>query len=213
MQRWLLIHKTQIIKVWYAGLIAWFTFFLISLNLLTMNQWLWFGRQAATVAIVVFWLTLMPGILKRLKIAGPLLPLRTLMMLYRRQMGITMYVFASTHLVWSRFWPIFILGGHLWQFSTFELMGVTAFLLLTPVFITSNEWSVRTMGHWWRTVHALVYIVVWVLFLHISLQTTGWRSLGTLAVASIELFSLIWNKLQTPAPVNNSTETDIVNQQ
>jgi sulfoxide reductase heme-binding subunit YedZ len=114
-------------------------------------------------------------------------------------MGITMYVFALTHHWWSRFLPILKIGGNIWLFSPFEIMGVTAFILLTPVFITSNDWSVRTLGHFWRTVHALVYIVVWLLFLHIALQGVGWRAFGTLIIASFELFSLIWAKVSNPA--------------
>ena len=198
MQHWLIVNKLKLIKIWYALLIAWFLFFLVSIPLLGIRQWVWLGQKSASISIVVFWLTLMPGILKRFKITGVLLPLRTVMMLYRRQMGITMYVFALTHHWWVRFLPILKINGDFWQFSLFEWIGFTAFVLLTPVFITSNEWSVRTLGHFWRTLHALVYIVVWLLFLHIALQGTSWQAFVTLVVASLETFSLIWDKLKNP---------------
>jgi sulfoxide reductase heme-binding subunit YedZ len=99
--------------------------------------------------------------------------------------------------MWVRFLPILSLGGNLWFFSPFELAGVAAFTLLTPVFITSNEWSVRTLGRAWRTIHALVYLVIWLVFLHVALQGALWQTGGTLLVAAVETVSLLWAKMET----------------
>src|SRR3990172_5514033 len=199
MQRWLVVNKLKLIRIWYTLLGGWLVFFLISLKTLGIGEWTWWGRQSATAALIFFWLTLIPGILKRFQLGGRLIPIRTLMVLYRRQMGITMYVFALTHLLWSRFLSIFKIGGNIWLFSPFEIIGLSAFILLTPVFITSNDWSVRMLGRWWRTLHALVYIVIWLLFLHLALQSNlGWKTFITLIMAALELFSLIWHKVSSP---------------
>jgi sulfoxide reductase heme-binding subunit YedZ len=134
--------------------------------------------------------------MKRFQIAGWLLPVRTLLMLYRRQLGVTMYVLALTHLLWSRFLPTLTAGGDIWLFSPFEIAGLFAFILLTPIFITSNDWSVINLKSWWDTIHSLVYVVIWLLFLHVGLQTAGWKALVTLIIASLEAFSLFSARLR-----------------
>jgi sulfoxide reductase heme-binding subunit YedZ len=197
LQQFLLINKRVIIKIWYALLIGWFLFFLVSIQLTPISFWIYLGKKTATVALITFWITLMPGMMKRFQIAGWLLPVRTLLMLYRRQLGITMYVLALTHVFWSRFLPILTAGGDIWRFNSFQLAGLIAIILLTPVFITSNDWSVKNLGKWWDIIHALVYVVVWILFLHVALQSTGWKTLITLIIASLEAFSLFWARLQT----------------
>lgn len=205
MQKFLALHKARIVQVWYALLIAWLGFFLYSATQLSFLEWLPLGTLSASVSIVAFWLALTPGIMKRLNFSNALLPLRTSLMLYRRQIGITMYLFALTHFFWSRALPIYTLGGDLTVMSPFEVMGMTAFTLLTPVFLTSNEWSVRTFGRRWKTIHALVYIVVWILLLHIGFQGTSWQATGTLIVAVLETISLFWDILRrSKKPVENA---------
>lgn len=206
MQQFLAVHKNTLIKIWYTLLVSWFVFFLFSVRSMKVQEWLAWGSFSASVSLVLFWITLLPGILKRFQIAGPFLPLRISVMLYRRQLGIGMYVLALTHYWWSRMLPLMAFGGNIWNFSPFELMGVGAFTLLTPVFFTSNEWSVRFFGKFWHTIHALVYIVIWLLFLHVGMQGNSWQSWGTLVVASLELASLVrarFTKAPPQIPVQN----------
>lgn len=200
MQQFLAIHKNVIIKIWYLLLAVWFGFFLFSTRSLKIQEWLEWGSLSGKISLVLFWIILLPGIIKRFRIVGLLLPIRVIIMLYRRQLGIAMYVLALTHYWWSRMLPILAFGGNIWNFSRFELMGVGAFVLLTPVFFTSNEWSVRFFGKYWHTIHGLVYVVIWLLFLHVGMQDSDWKTWGTLLIASLELTSLAWARV-TKAPV------------
>jgi sulfoxide reductase heme-binding subunit YedZ len=165
---------------------------------LSINSWVWLGKKSGTISLIVFWIVLLPGMMKRFQIVGWLLPIRTILMLYRRQLGVTMYTLALAHYWWVRMLPILSVGGNIWLFSPFEIMGLTAFSLLTPLFFTSNDWSVKYLGQWWNKIHSLVYVVIWLLFLHISLQSVGWKAFITLIVAALELFSLIWANVLRP---------------
>lgn len=204
MQRFFALHKNTIVTLWYALLACWLLFFVATTQLLTIRDWLSWGPLSGSISLVVFWITLLPGMMKRFRLGGALIPLRTTLMLFRRQMGITMYLFALTHLLWSRILPIINLNGDLTRMSPFEAAGMLAFVLLTPVFITSNEWSVRTLGRAWHTVHALVYLVIWIVFLHVALQGTVWQTWGTFIVAVLETASLIWAKI-TPTKPSQTT--------
>lgn len=206
MQQFLAHHKSTIIRIWYGVLAIWFIFFILSTSTLKIQDWLKWGKFSGTISLVLFWITLLPGIMKRFRVTGRFLPLRVSIMLYRRQLGIAMYVLALTHYGWSRALPILTFGGNIWSFSPFEVVGVCAFALLTPIFFTSNDWSVRFFGKHWHTIHALVYVVVWLLFLHVGMQSSGWKTLGTLLIASLELISLLLTKftrVNSKIPVQN----------
>lgn len=195
MQQFLASHKPQLAKVWYALLIVWLVFFGISTQTHSPLEWLELGSLSGQTSLVLFWIVLLPSMLKRYGVSGKLLPLRTTLTLYRRQLGIAMYIFALTHYWWSRMLPILALGGNVWYFSPFELAGLAAFSLLTPVFFTSNDWGVRTLGRHWKTLHSVVYVVIWLLFVHVGFQRLDWKAIGTLLIAVAELGSLIRAKL------------------
>ena len=45
-------------------------------------------------------------------------------------------------------------------------VGFTAFLLLTPLAVTSNQWSIRRLGKKWKQLHKLVYLIVILAIVH-----------------------------------------------
>ncbi len=194
LQQFLAVNKKTIVRWWHVVLIIWFAFFLLSTQLFSVRFWLEIGKLSGTASLITFWIVLTPGILKRFQIGAWLLPIRTILMLFRRQLGITMYVLALTHYWWSRMMPILSFGGDIFSVQPSELMGLIAFALLTPLFFTSNNWAVKHLGRWWDRIHSLVYVVIWILFLHVGLQEFGWKTFITLIVAAVELFSLIWAK-------------------
>lgn len=82
---------------------------------------------------------------------------------FRRMAGLFVYFYASCHfLIW------FLADHGLDVFSMFEdvverpyiTLGFVAFLLLTPLALTSNRWSVRKLGRKWKRLHSLVYIII-----------------------------------------------------
>jgi sulfoxide reductase heme-binding subunit YedZ len=80
----------------------------------------------------------------------------------RRLLGLYAFLYVSLHLlsfVWLDYlfnW-LFILDGIIEQ--RYVLVGFAAFLLMTPLALTSNRWSMRRLGKRWKRLHQLIYVV------------------------------------------------------
>ncbi len=125
------------------------------------------GNKFGTISLLFYALTLLPGILKRLQI----FPItQVTLMLFRRQFGIFMFLFAVNHSGYSLLFPNLALTGALpIKLSTREIFGTIAEFVLFPLFITSNDLAVRKLGSWWSLVHKLTYIALLFIFGHIVL--------------------------------------------
>jgi DMSO/TMAO reductase YedYZ heme-binding membrane subunit len=80
----------------------------------------------------------------------------------RRWLGLTSFAFALMHTLTS---VEHILGGR-WDGISFLLpifqvgawLGVIALGLMVPLVLTSNQFSIRTLGKYWHQLHRLVYL-------------------------------------------------------
>lgn len=109
---------------------------------------------------------------------------------YRRAVGLLAFVYAGLHLV---AWVVLDMGL-LWVQAAADLvkrpyllLGISAFLLMVPLAITSNDLSIRRLGRNWRLLHRLVYPAVVLGALHYVWQMRivsieGWIWLVVIAV-------------------------------
>lgn len=88
---------------------------------------------------------------------------------YRRQIGVASFCFSLKHgvVIFSQqapSWPPNLsLYGIFWQYwHGLTLMGIM--LLLT---ITSNNWSVKSLGKYWHSIHRLTYPMAFLILYHI----------------------------------------------
>lgn len=81
---------------------------------------------------------------------------------FRRMAGLFVYFYASCHfLIW------FLADHSLDVVSMLDdilerpyiTLGFVAFLLLTPLAMTSNRWSMIRLGKKWKQLHRLVYLI------------------------------------------------------
>lgn len=179
--QWFLKNKTIIIRLFQVveiGLVLmWFGVSQVVLGdtkqlLLLLNLGLKFGQVAA----ILYVLTLTPGILQRF---GWLAPVRVVMMLFRRHLGILMYITMFIHMSWTTTLPLISLFGYdltkYPQLATFQLVGFAAALILLPLILTSNDFSVKYLGKWWKRLHKLTYVALFLIFLHVALiESTKW---------------------------------------
>ncbi len=128
------------------------------LSLFSLNE---VGRTFGTVAAIMLAVTLTPGIIGRFRIFPNL---RVVMMLFRRHFGILTYLCIVAHSVFLYWMPSFLRGFR--SLQLFQAMGITALVLATPLFLTSNDVSVRLLKQWWNRIHKLVYIVLFFAALH-----------------------------------------------
>lgn len=147
----------------------------------------WSGRAAVTTLAVV----LIPGILGRF---GIQIKVTRVFTFYRRQLGITTFLLSFTHGMLVRIVARLALGQYpLSRSPIFEFFGTLALSLLFFLFITSNDWSVGRFGPWWKRLHRLVYIIIWLILFHTILQRVSVWSVLIGSVAILEVVSFLWS--------------------
>lgn len=194
MDQRLIISIRRAFYVYYAFLIASIGYFAYQVLYLRQysEQTNEIGASAGTTSVVLFILTLMPGMLGRFGISHKgLLYIRQV----RGNIGIAMFLEALMHYLLVKIFPM-ILVGTIVPLMIFEVIGFFALQITFLLALTSNKFAMRKMGKWWKKLHALTYILVWMLFGHVILQ--GFSPIGLLlgVVAVAEIVSLYWKQIR-----------------
>ena len=97
---------------------------------------------------------------------------------FRRAIGLLAFFYILTHLlVWlildvqipAQIWADILKRPYI-------TIGMAAFLLMLPLALTSNNWSLRKLGPVrWRQLHKLTYIVVPLGAVHFVMVVKGWQ--------------------------------------
>lgn len=97
---------------------------------------------------------------------------------FRRAVGLSCFFFVVVHLlVWAvldvqaldRVWKDILKRPYI-------TVGMAGFVLMLPLAMTSNYWSVRRMGAAWRKLHRLTYIVAILGGVHYLMLVKGWQT-------------------------------------
>ncbi len=148
------------------------------------------GELAGKISLALFCITIAPGIFRRFSIRSSLI---SLIMLYRRHLGISTFAFAFYHYAAIRLFPILFAGDPIMSIPLFEVFGVLSLYAMSLLFFTSNGWSVQHLGKWWGRIHMLIYIIAWGIFSHVILQGISFWSLLIGMFASLETLSLVYS--------------------
>ena len=96
---------------------------------------------------------------------------------FRRAIGLLAFIYVALHLlVWAvldvqsleRVWTDIVKRPYI-------TIGMGAFVLMLPLALTSNNWSVRRLGPVWRTLHKLTYAVACLGALHYVWLAKGFQ--------------------------------------
>jgi sulfoxide reductase heme-binding subunit YedZ len=96
---------------------------------------------------------------------------------FRRAVGVLAFTYVALHLlVWlvldvqdpARIWADIVKRPYI-------TIGMVGFVLLLPLAMTSNNWSVRRLGPNWRQLHKLTYIVVLLGAVHFVMLSKGFQ--------------------------------------
>ncbi len=162
-----------------------------------------YGEFAGKTAIVLLWIVSIPGILKRFQAKGVFQNVQIILMRSRRRLGDLMFTFGLMHYLWMRGFlylrTSFPTPG---EMPLFELLGFTGLMLLVPLFITSNNYSVRLLKKNWQRIHYLIYVSMWLIAFHVALQGNALYALPTFSIAILQAGSWMYflsnkNKTQT----------------
>lgn len=106
---------------------------------------------------------------------------------FRRAIGVMTFVYIALHLtVWlvldvqilSEIWADILKRPYI-------TIGMGAFMLMIPLALSSNNWSVRWLGPKWRKLHKLVYGIAILGSLHFVLLVKGFQIEPLLYMAAI----------------------------
>jgi len=103
----------------------------------------------------------------------------------RRMMGLFCFFYACIHFsIW--FWLDQNLDlQSMWADvikRPFITMGFLTLVLLTPLALTSNQWSVRQLGRRWTLLHKLVYLIACTAIVHYWWHKAGKNDLETVSI-------------------------------
>jgi len=109
---------------------------------------------------------------------------------YRRAVGLVAFFYIALHLAvwlgldlqsWTLIWADIVKRPYI-------TIGMAAFLLLVPLALTSNAWSIRRLGpQRWRGLHRLVYLAVPLAALHFAMLVKGVQPEPLLYLAGVFL--------------------------
>ncbi len=88
---------------------------------------------------------------------------------FRRMLGLFAFFYASLHLGTYLWFDKFFDWLEIWldiQDRLFITAGMTAFLLLIPLALTSTRRAMRALGHHWNRLHRLIYVAAAAGILH-----------------------------------------------
>jgi len=107
---------------------------------------------------------------------------------FRRMLGLMTFYYIALHLlVWlvldvqilSQIWADILKRPYI-------TVGMVGFVLLIPLAVTSNNWSIRRLGPLrWRRLHQLVYLAAILGAVHFVLLVKGWQIEPLLYLAAI----------------------------
>lgn len=96
---------------------------------------------------------------------------------FRRAVGVLAFTYVALHLlVWlvldvqvlARIWADIVKRPYI-------TIGMIGFVVMIPLALTSNNWSVRRLGPRWRQLHKLTYIVVVLGAVHFVMLRKGFQ--------------------------------------
>lgn len=165
---------------------------LFILALLPLGRLVWFGLQNDLGANPIEFVTRSTGTwaLIFLCITLAMTPMRVLtgqtsFIKLRRMFGLFCFFYACLHfLIW--FWLDQNLDLQtMWADvikRPFITMGFLTFVLLIPLAITSNHFSVRALGRRWSLLHRLVYVIACTALIHYWWHKAGKNDFQTVSI-------------------------------
>jgi sulfoxide reductase heme-binding subunit YedZ len=116
----------------------------------------------------------------------------------RRMLGLWTFSYAVIHLM--GFWAFehdFVVSEVFRDAlkRPFVTVGLVSLLLMLPLALTSNNWSMRTLGVRWKTVHRLIYLIALLACLHFFLHKAGKNDFTDPSIALVVTLALLGARL------------------
>lgn len=119
---------------------------------------------------------------------------------YRRALGLLSFYYIAMHLA------IYIIldRGLNWPdiikditHKNYIIIGFAAFILLIPLALTSNQWSIRHLKSKWQSLHRLIYLIALAGCVHFLLSVKSWPP-QPLIYSAIVTALILWRFIRKP---------------
>jgi DMSO/TMAO reductase YedYZ heme-binding membrane subunit len=141
------------------------------------------------LAAILFLLSILPGIVQRLKITS-LNSITNPLRYSRRTLGVAMFFAALSHYLFGVLFHV-IKFNRLPEPKLYFFFGLLALFLSLWLALTSNTFAKKKMGKWWKRLHSATYLIVWLIFAHVVLIDISLISVLILIFAVLETYSLV----------------------
>jgi sulfoxide reductase heme-binding subunit YedZ len=144
-------------------------------------------RSTGTWALVFLCITLAMTPLR-------LLTGSTMWIKMRRMFGLFCFFYALLHfLIWIWLDQNFDVPAMIKDVvdRPFITMGFISFVFLIPLALTSNQWSLRSLGKNWGLLHKLVYIIAFTAIAHYWWHKAGKNDFGTVSIYGLVILLLL----------------------
>lgn len=148
------------------------------------------GRYLGIFAAGTFLVITIPGIFGRFGVKHPLI---TIGIMFRRYTGILMFLSGFYHGLIVYEIPAIAAKVPLLPAPLQVLIGMVSITLAFPLFLTSNNWSMKKLGKYWKKTHKLVYVIFWTIVLHVALLGEWKITISVACIGLLEIFSLLYD--------------------
>ncbi len=196
------IAEIGVISLWIVGLLMFVMFPYQDLANFRLHLMIYdIGTKMGVIGLLTYFATLTPGILQRFRFQ-PLVA--AMIMPFRRHMGILMFLCVVVHMNFTTTLP-FVLGGAGLVLTSPKVFGVVAWLLLLPLWLTSNDPSQKYLGKKWKLLHRLTYLVLLLVFFHVALFLKNWAipTFGMLILEASSWLIVLLRSRQSTAAVTS----------
>ncbi len=189
------MNSKQVFKNICIGILLAFVIFII--YVVTISGWdlrqvRTTGKNLGLISALFFCITITPGIIRRSNI-NFLGQIPVHLLYARAQLGLIMFFTALGHYLMMVLMP-FLKSGIKPNIQAYFVFGLLALFLSFWLALTSNQLSKKILKKHWKTLHSLVYIIVWLIFLHIALIKISPISILVGLFAIVETISLIYDQ-------------------
>lgn len=169
-------------------------------EVLSFTQIYEIGKKFGVIALYWYSLSLLPGMISRYRVA-PLFG--SMLMLFRRHFGIMMFLSAVVHYSLTTVFPIIIYGNAPF-FDLPRTLGFLAFFIAMLLWITSNNFSEKKLGKWWKRIHRLTYVILLLIFGHVVLFLSD-EALPAAVLIGLEMGSwfVFWRRKRVQAAASS----------
>ncbi|MBB5703136.1 sulfoxide reductase heme-binding subunit YedZ [Ochrobactrum daejeonense] len=113
---------------------------------------------------------------------------------YRRALGLLAFYYAlmhfSTYMVLDQRLDMATIVADILR-RPFITIGMASLLMLLPLALTSNNWSIRKLGRRWNSLHRLVYVAIAGGAIHFIMSVKSWPAEPVIYGAIVTLL-LLW---------------------